>query len=87
LGSPKYGAGINLLNKRALYRVAAAAVDEINYNMMHMMYDTKVVPVIMYHTMKTYGRVELKIHAFLTSALDGDERSSPYSGRFISGTY
>jgi len=26
-----------------------------------------------YHTMRTYGTVEVQFHAFLTLALDGDE--------------
>jgi hypothetical protein len=31
--------------------------------------------------MKTYWEVELKFHAFLTSALDGDEESASRPGR------
>jgi len=32
--------------------------------------------------MKTYGRVELKLHSFLTLALDGGEWSVSRPGRF-----
>jgi hypothetical protein len=32
--------------------------------------------------MKTYWGVEVWLHAFLTSALDGDERSASRPGRF-----
>jgi hypothetical protein len=38
-----------------------------------------------YHAMKTYGRVEVKLHAFLTSAPDGGEWSASRPGRFIPG--
>jgi hypothetical protein len=34
------------------------------------------------HTMKTYWGVEVELHAFLTSALDGDEWSTSRPGRF-----
>jgi hypothetical protein len=35
--------------------------------------------------MKTYGRMNVHIHIFLTSALVGDEWSAPRPGRFIPG--
>jgi hypothetical protein len=31
--------------------------------------------------MKTYSGVEVELHAFLTSVLDGDERSASLNGR------
>jgi hypothetical protein len=34
---------------------------------------TKVAPVLKQYTVKTYMRVEVKLHVFLTSALDGGE--------------
>jgi hypothetical protein len=33
--------------------------------------------------MKTYWRVEVQLHSFLTSALDGGECSASHPGRFI----
>jgi hypothetical protein len=38
-----------------------------------------------HHILKTYGRVEVQLHAFLTSALDGGEWSRSRPGRFIPG--
>jgi len=38
-----------------------------------------------YHTMKTFEVVEVQLHAFLTSALDGGEWSTSRLGRFTSG--
>jgi len=35
--------------------------------------------------MKMYGGVEVQFHAFLTSALGGDEWSTSRSGHFTSG--
>jgi hypothetical protein len=32
--------------------------------------------------MKMYGTMEVKLHAFLTSAVDGSERSTSKLGRF-----
>jgi len=32
--------------------------------------------LIKYHTMKTYGGVEVQLHSFITLALDGDEWSA-----------
>jgi len=32
--------------------------------------------------MKSYGRREVKLHAFLTEVLNGDEWSAPLSGLF-----
>jgi hypothetical protein len=37
--------------------------------------------------MKTYGEVEVLLHAFLTSALDGGEWSASRPGRFIPITH
>jgi hypothetical protein len=31
--------------------------------------------------MKTYGRVEVQLHSFLTSAVDGGERLTSHAGR------
>jgi hypothetical protein len=38
-----------------------------------------------YHTMMTCGRVEIQLHGFLTSALDGGEWSASRPYRFIPG--
>jgi hypothetical protein len=38
-----------------------------------------------YHTMKTYGELVGWPHVFLTSALEGGERSASHPGRFIPG--
>jgi hypothetical protein len=35
--------------------------------------------------MKEYGGVDVQIHIFLTSALDGGEWSAPRPGRFTPG--
>jgi hypothetical protein len=35
-----------------------------------------------HHAMKVYWRVEVYIHAFFDSALDGGEWSASFSGRF-----
>jgi hypothetical protein len=42
----------------------------------------KVVPVL---AMKAYEEVDVQIHIFLTSALDGGEWSASHPGRFIPG--
>jgi hypothetical protein len=41
--------------------------------------------VTKHHAIKTYGGVEVQLHAFLISALDGDDWSAPRSGRFTPG--
>jgi hypothetical protein len=41
--------------------------------------------LINYHAMKTWCGVKVWLHAFLTSALDGDECSASYPGRIIPG--
>jgi hypothetical protein len=38
-----------------------------------------------YHAMKTIGGVEVQLHAFLTSALDGGEWSASHPGCFTPG--
>jgi hypothetical protein len=44
----------------------------------------EVVPVLTrYNAMKTYGGVELQLHAFLTSALDEGEWSASHPSRCI----
>ena len=40
--------------------------------------------LIKYHIMKTYGAMEIQLHAFLTSALYGGEQSVSHLGHFIS---
>jgi hypothetical protein len=49
----------------------------------------KVVPVPEYHVLKAYWEVEIQIHAFLTSALDGGEwsASSPLPANILLGTH
>jgi hypothetical protein len=42
----------------------------------------KVTPVLIYYTITLYEEVEVKIHAFLMSALDGNKFLTPLSGRF-----
>jgi hypothetical protein len=37
--------------------------------------------------MKAYGRVDVQIHIFLTSALAGGERSDSRPSHFIQGTH
>jgi hypothetical protein len=36
-----------------------------------------------HHNMKTYGGMEVSLHTFLTSAVDGDEWSVSRRSRFI----
>lgn len=43
---------------------------------------SEVVPV---HTMKSYGKAEAQLHAFLTSVLDGGQYSAPCPGPYING--
>jgi hypothetical protein len=43
--------------------------------------------LINHHTIKTYCGVEVCLHSFLTSALDGSEWSPSCLGRFISDTH
>jgi len=38
-----------------------------------------------HRAVKAYGRVEVQLHVFLTSALDGDELSDSSPGRFTFG--
>jgi hypothetical protein len=47
----------------------------------------KVVPVLLteHHATKAYWGVEVSLHAFLTSALDGGEWSVSRPGRFTPG--
>jgi hypothetical protein len=46
---------------------------------------TVIFIIIMYHAMKTYGKVEVQFHAFLTSAMDGGEQSDSLPGHFTPG--
>jgi hypothetical protein len=39
------------------------------------------------HAMKTYGGVEVHLHAFLTSTLEGDEWWTWQPGHFTPGTH
>jgi hypothetical protein len=41
--------------------------------------------LIKYHVMKTYGGVEVQLHALFTSALDGGVWSASRIGDFIPG--
>jgi hypothetical protein len=41
----------------------------------------------MYNGMKMYGGVKVEIHAFLTSAWDGSERSASHPGHFTPGLW
>ena len=43
---------------------------------------TRVHQICHLHYMKRYVGVEVQLHAFLTSALDGGEWSAPRPGRF-----
>jgi hypothetical protein len=49
----------------------------------------KGVPVLLitHYAMKTYGGVDVWIHAVLKSALDGGERSASRPGRFAPGIH
>jgi hypothetical protein len=42
--------------------------------------ESEVILFLKHHAMKTYGEVEIKLHAFLSSALYGGERSTSRSG-------
>jgi hypothetical protein len=41
--------------------------------------------ILKYHAMKTRGGVEIQLHEFLISALDGGEWSASHPGRFTPG--
>jgi hypothetical protein len=41
--------------------------------------------LIKYHAMKTYGRMEVQLHASLTSTLDGGKWSASQPGSFTPG--
>jgi len=62
--------------------------NQIHYNEVLMMEMRRVelfLCLTKHHAMKTYGGVELQIHAFITSALDGGEWSASRPGRFTPG--
>jgi hypothetical protein len=54
-----------------------------NQNQVYMYKDKASLCLTKYYVMKTYGGVEVKLHAFLTSVLDGGEWSASRPGRFI----
>jgi len=41
-----------------------------------------ILDITNHHAMKTYGGVEVQLHAFVTSELDGGEWSASRFGRF-----
>jgi len=45
----------------------------------------KAIPLPKHHVMKLYGEMEVKLHMFLSSELDGGEWSVSYSGHVTSG--
>jgi hypothetical protein len=47
--------------------------------------DTILNQVVPMHAIQAYGGTVVKLHSFLTSALDGGELSLSRSGRFMSG--
>jgi len=45
----------------------------------------RIICLIKHHTMKTCGGMEVQLHEFLTSALDGGDWSASPPGRFTPG--
>jgi hypothetical protein len=64
---------VQLSNQFVKFMSLHAAYDWFCYYLEEKYYKGKDTPVLRYHVMKTYGKMEVKLHAFVTCVLDGCE--------------